>query len=160
VITLKNAKAEDKISAVANEDLKQGQYCTIASISGEDYAMDAVDAAGDVQGTRDTLYMVIKEPINIESADSVYEDISDGDHVMIIGAVGGLLVEDTALAANSASANWAGASVGAKMVCNATGFLTLDGAADDEGTSAHIAKFVSLVNDIITYEMIGYNNAI
>ena len=56
-----NAKAEDKIPAIANEALVQGQFCTVAGISGDDFLMDAVDADADAQGDRNTLYMVVKE---------------------------------------------------------------------------------------------------
>jgi len=155
VITLLNAKPEDKIPAVANEALKQGQWCIVASESGGDFYMDAVDAAGDCQAARYTLYMVHKEAINIEGEEEdLWDDIAEDAHVIRIGQIPGLMVEDTMLTTNSAVADWANASAADLMILNTSGYLTLVGASDDPTSATIVAKLISLVNGIITYEMV------
>ncbi len=155
MITFLNAKAEDKTPAIANEALTQGQYCTVAGISGDDFLMDAVDAAGDAQDTRDKLYLVMKDTIVLDGDDDTDHDtIASGAHLIRIGHAPGLQVEDSMLTTNSAAAVWSGATVGDLVILNTSGYLTLVGASDDPTSATPIGKFIKLVNDIVSYEMV------
>jgi hypothetical protein len=157
VITLLNAAPEDKIPAVANEAMVQGNFCVIGGYSGDDALMDI--AAGGDNDDANALYLVLSYAYRMEGTEEDdWDDISANDRVLRVPIKSGLLVEDSLLSTNSSTANWSGASAGAEMILNASGFLTLNGAGDDPGAGATIiAKFNRIQNGIIFYELVADN---
>jgi hypothetical protein len=161
VITLLNAAPEDKIPAVANEAMVQGQFCTIASYDGDDAKMAIADTADDDELDTNKLYLVLEYAYRVEGTEhDDWNVIASADRVLRVPIKSGLLVEDNELATNSSTASWSGATEGDAMILNASGFLTLDGAGDDPGAGATIiAKFIRIQNGIIFYEMVADNVA-
>ena len=159
MITLMNAAPEDKIPAVANEAMVQGQFCFIASYDGDDALMAIADTTDDDELDVDKLYLVMAYAYRVEGTEEDdWDDIAAEDRVLRIPIKSGLLIEDSLLATNSATANWAGASAGDAMILNTGGFLTLNGAGDDPGAGATIiAKFVRIQNGIVFYELVASN---
>lgn len=157
MITLLNAAPEDKIPAVANEAMVQGNFCVIGGYSGDDALMDI--AAGGDNDDANALYLVLSYAYRMEGTEEDdWDDISANDRVLRVPIKSGLLVEDSLLSTNSSTANWSGASAGAEMILNASGFLTLNGAGDDPGAGATIiAKFNRIQNGIIFYELVADN---
>lgn len=157
MITLLNAAPEEKIPAVANEAMVQGNFCVIGGYSGDDALMDI--AAGGDDDDANALYLVLAYAYRVEGTEEDdWDDIAAEDRVLRVPIRSGLLVEDSLLATNSATANWSGASAGAEMILNASGFLTLNGAGDDPGAGATIiAKFIRIQNGIIFYELVADN---
>lgn len=157
MITLKNVASEDKIPAVANEAMVQGNFCTIGGYDGDDAQMDI--AAGGNDDDVNALYLVLKYAYRVEGTETDdWDDIADTDRVLRVPIKSGQLVEDNELATNSGTANWAGASANDEMILNASGFLTLNGAGDDPGAGATIiAKFIRIQNGIIFYELVADN---
>lgn len=159
MITLLNAAPEDKIPAVANEAMVQGQFCTIASYDGDDAKMAIADASDDDELDTNKLYLVLAYAYRVEGTEhDDWDDIASADRVLRVPIKSGLLIEDNELATNSGTANWSGASEGDEMILNTNGFLTLNGAGDDLGAGATIiAKFSRIQNGIIFYEMVADN---
>lgn len=157
MITLLNAAPEEKIPAIANEAMVQGQFCVIGGYSGDDALMDI--AAGGDNDDANALYLVLAYAYRVEGTEEDdWDDIAATDRVLRVPIRSGLLVEDSLLATNSATASWSGASAGAEMILNASGFLTLNGAGDDPGAGATIiAKFIRIQNGIIFYELVADN---
>ena len=157
MITLLNAAPEEKIPAVANEAMVQGNFCNIASYDGDDARMDIADGSNDDDVNK--LYLVLAYAYRMEGTEEDdWDDIAADDRVLRVPIRSGLLVEDSLLATNSATANWSGASAGDEMVLNASGFLTLNGAGDDPGAGATIiAKFIRIQNGIIFYALVADN---
>lgn len=157
MITLKNVASEDKIPAVANEAMKQGNFCVIGGYDGDDALMDI--AAGGDDDDVNKLYLVLEYAYRVEGTEhDDWNVIADEARVLRVPIRNGQLVEDNELATNSGTANWAGASVGDEMILNASGFLTLNGAGDDPGAGATIiAKFIRIQNGIIFFEMVADN---
>jgi hypothetical protein len=159
VITLKNVAPENKIPAIANEAMVQGQFCVIASYSGDDALMAIADTANDDELDTNHLYLVLAYAYRVEGAEEDdWDDIAATDRVLRVPIKSGQLVEDSTLATNSATAAWTSATAGDEMILNASGFLTLNGAGDDPGANATIiAKFIRIQNGIIFYEMVADN---
>ena len=159
MITLKNVPSENKIPAVANEAMVQGQFCVIGGYSGDDALMDIADTTDDDELDVNKLYLVLAYAYRVEGTEEdEWDDIADTDRVLRVPIKSGQLVEDSLLATNSSTASWSGASAGAEMILNASGFLTLNGAGDDPGANATIiAKFIRIQNGIIFYEMVSDN---
>jgi len=157
VITLLNAAPEDKIPAVANEAMVQGNFCTIGGYDGDDAQMDI--AAGGDDDDVSALYLVLAYAYRLEGTEEDdWDDIADTDRVLRVPVKSGLLVEDSLLATNSATAAWGSATAGDAMILNASGFLTLNGAGDDPGAGATIiAKFIRIQNGIVFYELVADN---
>ncbi|MHA1952338.1 MAG: hypothetical protein ACW96U_00110 [Candidatus Heimdallarchaeaceae archaeon] len=155
MITLVNGKPEDKIPAVANEAMVQGQFCVIASYDGDDAVMALADDTDEDQLDTNKLYLVFSEAYRMEGTEEDdWDDIAADDRVIRVPISSGLIVEDSTLSANNTAAVWASASVGDAMILNTDAILTLDGASDDPGTGATIiAKFIRIQNGIIYYEM-------
>lgn len=158
MITLLNPKAEDKIPAQAGEALKQGQWVYedgYDSATGEVKVMK-VDSDTIAKYDRDRLYLVLKYPIDIASADSVHEDIDSGDMVIRTGNKAGLQVEDSNLTTLSTTADWENASFGAELVLNTSGYLTIAGSGDAGSSRMVVAKFMRYLNGIVFYETVNY----
>jgi hypothetical protein len=155
MLTFLNPITEDKQPAVAGEDLAQGLWCTEAGIDTTTGlpSMEKVDSDAIAKYDRHNLYVVAKYPIDVEYADTTYEDISDGDHLIRINRAG-LVIEDNYLSTNSTTADWENASFGDALVLNTSGFLTISGAGDAGSGRTQVAKFVRYVNGIVWYEMV------
>ena len=163
MITLLNAAPEDKIPAVANEAMVQGQFCVISGYDGDDALMDIADTADDDELDTNKLYLVMEYATRVEGTETDdWDDIVDQARVNRVAIKSGLLVEDNELTTNvtgqGVTVTFALASPGDLMVLNANGFLTLDGADDDPGAGATvIAKFKLIQNGIVFYEMVSDN---
>jgi hypothetical protein len=157
VITLKNVASEDKIPAVANEAMVQGVFGNIVGYDGDDALIDKADGSNDDDVNK--LYLILKYAYRVEGTEhDDWNVIADEARVLRVPIRNGQLVEDNELATNSGTANWSGASVGAEMILNTAGFLTLNGAGDDPGAGATIiAKFIRIQNGIIFYELVADN---
>ena len=154
--------AEQKLSAVAAEALKQGQW---TYISGADAGtgLEAVSAATIVNGTDhtdDAVYLlapVALEPKMEEDLEGI-ETIASGARVIAYRGAGIELEDFYAGVTGDAArctADWAGATLGDLCVLNADGFITLDGAGDDPGGSATpVAIFQNLKGTAVTYRTI------
>ncbi len=159
MITLLNAAPEDKIPAVANEAMVQGQFCVIGGYDGDDALMDIADTVDDDELDTNNLYLIMEYAIRVEGTETDdWDDIADEARVNRVAVKSGLLIEDNELATNSGTAVWGSATENDPMVLNTSGFLTLDGAGDDPGAGATIiAKFIRIQNGIIFYEMVSDN---
>jgi hypothetical protein len=156
MLTFLNPITEDKQPAVAGEDLAQGIWCTEAGLDTTTGlpSMEKVDSDAIAKYNRHLLYVVAKYPIDIEYADTSYETIDDGDHLIRIGNKSGLLIEDSYLSTNSTTADWENASFGDLLVLNTSGFLTITGAGDAGSGRTTVAKFIRYVNGIVWYETV------
>jgi hypothetical protein len=163
VITLLNAAPEDKIPAVANEAMVQGQFCVISGYDGDDALMNIADTTDDDELDTNKLYLVMEYAVRVEGTEhDDWDDIANQARVNRVAIKSGLLIEDNELATNvtgqGVTVTFALASPGALMILNTDGFLTLDGADDDPGAGATvIAKFKRIQNGIIFYEMVSDN---
>ena len=163
MITLLNAAPEDKIPAVANEAMVQGQFCVISGYDGDDALMNIADTTDDDELDTNKLYLVMEYAVRVEGTEhDDWNDITNQARVNRVAIKSGLLIEDNELATNvtgqGVTVTFALASPGALMILNTDGFLTLDGADDDPGAGATvIAKFKRIQNGIIFYEMVSDN---
>ena len=163
MITLLNAAPEDKIPAVANEAMVQGQYGVISGYDGDDALMNIADTADDDELDVNNLYLIMEYATRIEGTEEDdWDDIADEARVNRVPIKSGLLVEDSLLSTNvtgqGVTVTFALARPGDLMILNANGFLTLDGADDDPGAGATvIAKFKKIINGIVFYEMVSDN---
>lgn len=161
MITFLNPKAEDKQPATADEAMTQGMWVTETGLSTTTGlpTLELVDSDALAKYDRHLIYLVSKYPIDIEYADSTgstnWETIADGSEVIRNGNGGGLLVEDSTLATNSATASWSTATFGDVLVLNTSGFLTITGESDAGSSRTSIAKFIRYENGIVWYETIG-----
>lgn len=151
MVTLLNVKAEDKLSRKLAAQMTQGQwgYENAVDTDGE---ITVTPVASDIDAQKDkhSLGLVAYFPVD-PAGDEDEHDAIAADKMVVFVSAPGVEVEDDKLASNSTTANWAGASFGDKMVVNASGYLTLVGAADAPAGATEVAEFIKYENGIVFY---------
>jgi len=149
MIKIQNPIEEHKLVAKAGEAMKNGQFVVISST---DLGQFVVTKATQTEKLED-VYVVFKEPLGREFADSQLNSIAQGDHVIIYKASGAVIEDDDLV--NNSSADFTTATLGTDLIVSQNGFLTVSGAADDAsaGAATAVADFIEYINGVVIYRL-------